>query len=164
MKRLVLLALMLALVMASFSGCIMIPMFKTYDIDAASVSSVEIYDLCNYTGSGSNFLDTVAPACQLTQEDTADFLYDLSQIRFSDYVLIILAPMDPSMYYGTWTVRVNYTDGTYELISCDGYGQTFDENGEETDSHHYSCDEDEWAWLIESYVPQNVFLHAHKEM
>ena len=160
MKRIGLFILTVILVTCTMTGCIVIPLYKSYRIDADTVASIEIYDLCDADTFGSNFLETETPAYEIPAEEKADFLNDLSKIRFSDVILIVLAAVDPSFYYDEWTVRINYTDGSYELISPDGYGEVFDSNGEVTDGHHYGCDQEEWTSFIGKYVPEDIFEHS----
>ncbi len=161
MKRIVFFVLLLVFVMNSLTGCIIIPQYKHFKIDADSVSSIEIYDLCKVDTYESYFLETEDVDYTIPEEKASDFLKDLSDIRFSDHILIILAAVDPSFSYDTWTVRINYADGSFELISCDGYGQSFDENGTKIDSHHYGCDNDEWNEFLKKYIPKEIFSHAH---
>lgn len=161
MKRIALL-MAAVILMLSLTGCIIIPRYKYFEIDGSTVSSIQIYDLCEYDGLGSDFLDSETAAHVIPKDENEAFLKDLARIRFSDALVIVLAAVDPSFYYDTWTVRINYTDGSYELISCDGYGEIFDEKGTRTDSHHYGCDNDEWRIFMGKYLPEDVFDHEHE--
>lgn len=159
MKRFGLFALTIIFLMSVLSGCVYIPLFERFEIDPATVESIEIYDLrqCKST-FGGDFLETETPVYQIPAEQVDDFLADLADIQFTDAVVIIFpAVMDPSFYYDAWTVRINYTNGNYELISCDHFGQTFDKNGEKIDTHHWGCDSDKWWALIGKYVPKDIF-------
>ena len=163
MKRTACLAVALLLIMSTFTSCIVIPLYKNFEIDAATVSSIEIYDLCNTDTFCGCFLETESPVYTISSEKESDFLNDLSAIEFSDAIIIVLAAIDPSFYYDTWTVRINYTDGSYELISCDGFGEIYDQNGEAVEAHHFGCDNEEWSAFIAKYLPEDVFLHQHGE-
>ena len=160
MKRTALLTLTIMLVL-TFSSCIVIPLHRTFDIDESTILSIEIYDLCKNESSGGTFLDNETAVYEIPLEKNADFLNDLAKIHFSDSIIISPAAFDPSFYYDMWTVRINYTDGSYELISCDHYGETYDQSGKITDVHHYGCDSEEWEALIQKYVPEIIFLHPH---
>ena len=154
-------ALILCL-LVSLSSCIIIPLRKQYGIDPEKVASVEIYDMRNknqYNSDGKFFAETETPVCSV--EKVADFLSDLSNITFTDSIIIVIAAIDPSFKYGDWVVRINYSDGIYSLISNAGYSQTFDANGEQIDSNHYGCESAEWNELISKYVPGDIF--AEKE-
>ena len=159
-KRVLFLILLCFMTLASLTSCIAIPMHKHYDIDPKEVSSIEIYDLCETDSLYGKFHKTETSVYEIPKEKNADFLSELSDIEFSDTLLITIIPSDPSFYYDEWTVRVNYTDGSYELISCDYYGQTYNPNGEVTDEHHFGCERDEWRAFVEQYVPQDIFHHS----
>lgn len=139
------------------SGCIMIPRYKHYDIDLENTSTIEIYDLRNNESHDSDFLETEAPVYIIEKEQMEDFLNDLCDIQFTDIIIITIAAIDPSFYYDDWVVRINYTNGSYSLISCGGYGETYNENNQVTNKNHYSCDEDEWEEFIGKYVPEDIF-------
>ena len=93
----------------------------------------------------------------------ADFLSDLSNIQFSDTIIIAIAAVDPSFYYDDWVTRINYTDGSFSLISCDGFGESYDANDQVTDRNHFGCDNDEWKQFIGKYVPYDIFENNENE-
>ena len=159
MKKLSVLAILFMAILTSLTGCIIIPLHKQYKIDAADVSSIEIYDLRNKEKYGSGFIETEIPVYTIEEEKIDEFLEDLSDIHFSDTILIVLAPTDPSFYYDEWVAKVNYIDGSYSLISCDGYGEAYDANDQRIDSNHYGCDDEEWKRFIKKYVPFEVFYN-----
>ena len=162
MKRIGLFILTIVLVMLALTSCIIIPLYKRFEIDADTVVSIEIYDLCEYDSLYGGFVKTELPVYKIPEEKVADFLSELGEIRFTDAIIIVLAATDPSFYYDVWTVRINYIDGSYELISCDGYGQTYNKDGEITDSHHFGCDQEEWLTFVGKYVPEDIFDHSHR--
>ena len=163
MKRFFLLSITFVLTFVCLTGCIIIPLYKNYEIPADTVSSIEIYNTSQCEVAYSEFFKTEPAVYQIPDDQTADFLSDLSQIRFSDAIVIVLAAMDPSFYYGEWVTRINYTDGTYEMISCAGYGETYDQNDNHIKSHHYGCDDDEWNNFIGKYLPTDVFEEREQE-
>lgn len=149
------LLLLLSTVLCLFSGCIFIPRYRYYnDIDAESVSAIAIYDLRDSDVYTSDFQEIQEPLCTLTEDQTEAFLSDLAKFRFSDHILIILAAMDPSFYYGDWVVCIHFTDGGYRLISNGGFGERFAADGTLVSSNHYSCDSKDWEALISKYLPQ----------
>lgn len=157
MRQTILLSVLFLFVLVSFTSCIVIPMYKHYDIDSEKVSSIEIYDLRNSETYYYDFPGEELPVYTIEKDQMTDFLSDLSDIRFSDTIIITIAAIDPSFYYGNWVVRINYTDGSYAFISCGGYGATYDENHQRTDSNHFYCDDDEWHQFIGKYVPKEIF-------
>ncbi len=162
MKRIGLFILTVIIVMCTMTSCIMIPIFENFKIDAETVESIEIYDLCETNSLYGKFVETDAPVYQIPAKQKPEFLNDLSKIRFSQTIVIVLAAIDPGFYYDVWTVRINYKDGSYELISSDGYGETYDSNGEVVDWHHFGCDQEEWWAFIGKYVPEDIFNHPHE--
>ena len=143
------LCILLLGLLASFSSCVIIPIYKTYDIDAETVSSAEIHQLDkeNYFPGEETLVRTVEG------DQLEDFLSDLSDIRFST-IIVFPASMDPSFNFGNWVVRINYTNGSYALISDGGYGEAYDENDSRTDLNHYGCDSDKWNAFINNYLPK----------
>ena len=121
MKRIGLLTLTIILIMLTLTSCIVIPIYKRFKIDADTVTSIEIYDLCELDSLYGNFDKTQKNIYKISADKNADFLNDLAEIRFSDSIILVPAAVDPSFYYDEWTVRINYTDGSYEFISSDGY-------------------------------------------
>ena len=162
MKRIGLFILTVIIVACTMTSCIIIPIYENFEIDADTVASIEIYDLCEVDSLYGDFVKTETPVYEIPTEKNTDFLNDLAKIRFSDAIIIVLAAIDPSFYYDVWTIRINYTDGSYELISSDGFGQTYANNGEVIDSHHLGCDQKEWLAFIGKYVPKDIFDHPHR--
>ena len=133
--RLAWILLLIFVLLISLNGCVIIPRHMNYDdINREQVSSVDIYDLYKSESNYSDFLTTETPVYTLTNDQLDSFLSDLADIRFTDYIIIVLAAVDPSFSYGDWVVRINYTDGSYSLISCDGYGETYDANNQVVDT------------------------------
>lgn len=149
--------LMLALSL-SLVGCIVIPTYKRYDsIDAENVSSVDIYDLRDSeTRFGGNIVETETPIYTLEKDQVDEFLSDLADIRFNNYIILVLAAIDPSFEFGEWVVRINHTDDSYMLISCGGYGESFDANGQIISSNHYGCDDEEWEAFVTKFLPEEL--------
>ena len=154
-KQVFILSFLSFTMLISLTSCIVT--YKYYDIDSEDVLSVGIYDLRDSETHYNDFLESETPVYTIEKEQMADFLNDLSDIRFSDTIIITLAAVDPSFYYGEWVVRINYTDGSYSLISCGGYGESYDINNKVTDSNHFSCEDDEWEQFIGKYVPKDIF-------
>ena len=157
MRQILLISILSFAMIVSLTGCIIIPRHMNYEIDADDVSSVEIYDLRSSETHDSGFHKSETPVYTVEDDQITDFLSDLAEIQFTDTIVITIAAVDPSFYYGDWVVRINHTDGSYSLISCRGYGETCDENDQRTSSNHYGCEDDEWEQLIGNYVPADIF-------
>ncbi|MPM90422.1 hypothetical protein SDC9_137543 [bioreactor metagenome] len=152
-----LLAILLIVVLTSFSSCIIIPVYKNYKINREDLSSVDIYDMRNCENNYNDFFVAETPVYTLTDDQLDDFLSDLADIRFSDHIIIVLAAVDPSFSYSNWVIRLNYTDGTYTLISSGGYGETYDAKGDLIKTNHFGCDDDEWRQFISRYLPSELY-------
>ena len=147
-----LLVLMTVVLLVSLSGCIVIPLRKHYDIPPEEVVSVQFYDLRNKDSSHYSGFDAILePVYTVPGQDKADFLDDFSKLKFSDSIVLVLAPTDPSFYYGDWVVRINFTNGQYTFYSCGGYGETFDAKGKCISTTHFSCDDEELKNLVGKY-------------
>lgn len=161
MKQKGILLILSLIIFSSLTGCIIIPRYKYYNIDVDDVSSIEIYHLSE---NERWYGDIEEPGVYMIEEEEIDeFLDDLSDIRFSDHIIIVIAAIDPSFDYGEWVVRVNYIDGSYSFLSCAGYGEAYDQNNELIRSNHYGCDDEEWKQLIKRYVPVSIFYNQDLE-
>ncbi len=144
--------LMSIVLIVSLCGCIIIPLTKYYDIPSEEVVSVQFYDLRNPESSHSSGFDaSIEPAFTIPEEDKEDFLDDFSKLKFSDSIIIVIAAVDPSFYYGDWVVRINFSNGQYTFYSCGGFGQTFDADGKCISATHFSCDEEELESIVGKY-------------
>ena len=148
-KRL-LTALMVFMLMISFSGCIVIPQSKYYDIPAETVASIQFYRYDPYTSDSQDF-ESYHLVHTVPAGSKASFLTDFSNVEFTDTIVLTIAAVDPSFSYGDWVVRINLNDGQYTLYSSAGFGQTFDADGNCTSSTHFSCDAEVLDKLIQKY-------------
>ena len=155
--RYILAAIVPFILLGMFCSCIIIPLNKYYDdFDVVSIASVEFYDLRQAENHYVGFLDTETPNYTLPEEQKEEFFEDLAKINFKDYIIIVLAAIDPSFYFGDWVVRINYTDGSFTLLSNGGYNVSYDPSGEHVDANHWSCDDEEWYAFIYKYIPQTI--------
>ena len=155
LKQSIIMVLILSLLL-SLTGCIVIPQFKKYDINKADLSSVQIYDLRDCETHYSDFTEYDPPLYAVADEQVEDFLKDFSKIQFTDYIIIGLLAVDPGFDYGDWVVRLNYTDGTWTLLSSSGYSETFDKAGKYVTSNHFGCDPNEWEKFVTAYLPADT--------
>lgn len=155
MKRFrILAAVALFVVAALLAGCMVTS--TNISIDAEEVSSIDIYYLIDHYYGWDSFVEHYEPFCTLEVEKHSDFLAELAEIEYSDSVPLLPIPSDPSFVFDEWTVCVRFRDGSFRIISCDGYGETRDKDGEVVDSDHYGCDNDEWHAFIDSYIPDGM--------
>ena len=156
MKRCLLSALMIFTIVFALSSCVIIPMHKNFVIDPAKIASIEIYDLRKSDTYGEIFLEDTSPVYEIPSEEIDDFTSDLAQIEFTRYIVFVLAATDPVFEYGYFVARINYTDGTFELLSNNYLGQTFDQDGNVISSHRYGCDDKVWEEFIGKYLPEEI--------
>lgn len=145
-KQAVILSILALSLLVSLTSCVV--KYKTYNIDAETVSSIEIFDL----GERGSLDMPETPSYTVESDQQADLLSDLSDIQFSD-TIILFAANDPSFSFGRWVVRINYTDGSYTLISDGGYGETYDAAEQKILRNHFDCDADEWERFLAKYLP-----------
>ncbi|MBQ4428564.1 MAG: hypothetical protein II871_02190 [Clostridia bacterium] len=150
-------AIVILALLFSLQGCIWIPRSAYYnDIAKETVTSIDIFDVRDDAPCRpEQFLEEYDPIQNLSDEAAQEFLNELAEFRFSNDIFIVLAAMDPSFNYGSFTARINYADGTYQLISCYGCGETYTSSGECIDINHYLCDIDTWEEFIKKYLPEN---------
>ena len=139
----------------TLTGCMIIPVYSWNRIEPDTVTSIQIYDLDDnsyeerYQG---NFRTTEIPDYTIEEEDKEAFLKDLSRITFNNPIILIPLSFQPKRSYGRWTARINYTDGSYQLISNKGYGGIYDADDNMTDLRQGTCDSEKWNEFIEKYV------------
>lgn len=153
-KRRLLLFVLICILSVSLTSCIIIPLRRHYTYSADKVSSIRFYDLRDSENRGSRFYEEETPVYTLPDEQNKEFLKDFSKITFKDTIVIVLAAMDPSFYYGDWVVEIVFADGSYSFYSTGGFGETFNANGECVKTNHYSADDEDLEKLIGKYYEQ----------
>ncbi len=152
-KRLTLIVL-ICILSVSLTGCIIIPLRRHYTYSADKVSCIRFYDLSDSENRYSGFYKEETPIFTLPDEQMKEFLTDFSKITFKDSIVIVLAAVDPSFYYGPWVVEIVFTDGSYSFYSTGGFGEKFNANGECIRSNHFSADDEDLEKLIGKYYEQ----------
>ncbi len=134
----------------SITGCVTLQM-QIDDVTEANVASIQIYRLLP-DDRVSGFHETSEPIVTLDPSRHGEFLEGLAKLKFSDTIPLFMAS-DPSFSYGAYVVRLNFTDGSFRLISDSGYGETFNAQGECVSADHYYCDSEKWEALLNPYLP-----------
>ena len=153
-KKVLILLVLISILSVSLTSCIIIPLRRHYTYSADEVSCIRFYDLRDSESRASGFFEEETPIFTLPDEQINEFLTDFSNIKFKDSIVIVLAAIDPSFYYGNWVVEIVFTDGSYSFYSTAGFGETFNANGECIESDHYSSDEEDLRKLIGKYYEQ----------
>ena len=151
--RSIIMFVLIILVSLNLCGCIIIPLYKNYNIAVDEVVSIQFYDLRMVDDRDSFYYDmeSIDPVFTVPEEEAGRFLNDFSKLIFKDTLIITIAAVDPSFSFGQWVVRINFTNGNYTFYSSAGYGLTMDAEGVRVSDTHYSCDEEQLALLIMKY-------------
>ena len=151
-NKIILLAITVFTVTSLLSSCMIIPVYTWHKIDPSTVSSVQICDFYNVDTYREAFLEAEYPTYDIPEEEKEKFLAELGELAFNDSIVIIPVSQQPRLSYGRWTVRINYTDDSYQLISNNGYGRTYDKSNNPIEHHRGTYDDQKWNSFIESYV------------
>lgn len=162
-----------SLLIISLTGCIIIPLKPdielTHGID--SIEKIEIYDVPGnvniiemwgrstedwYAEHSESFVfverisSELEPSAYIPEEDYEDFLDGLCNLPFEDYVIIVLAAMDPAYHYSSPLIIITYDDGNADIISA--VGQCFGVNEGEGFERSFDCDEEIFKEFIKEYA------------
>jgi len=149
MKKTFVIPVLLALSLL-LSGCMT---YHQVDyIDPENVVSISFYDLRDihaYSGFHTKYetVFTLDPA------RNSEFIYELSSLQFSQ---LYIPGMDPSFKFSDWTVRIDFYDGSFMLLSDGGYLQTLDAQDETLDQEHTNIDSELWLDFVSSYLPAEL--------
>ena len=147
------------LLLASLSGCIVIPLYhlglRLYG--DSPVCAVQLYDL-NRDGESSravyNYADLeekYVPIAVLSETDWDSICGDLQALWFSDEVIVFPpVALDPNLSFFGYVIRVEYENGNCELVS--NHFCAYRENGTWKGSTGI-CDTEDWDALLQWYFP-----------
>ena len=135
-------------------GCCVITLDEGYELyhSFEEFSSVGLYN-----GDGEEASNCVL--AQLQPSQYAAFQRDLEALPFEDQFLLIPGAVDPSFDFGEYVVRIDYKDGSYELISDCGFQILYSQEAEYGRSAHYSISDMAWYTFLSSYFPSVVFTN-----
>ncbi len=145
-------SLFLALAILSMSGCIIRSQYYFLDLETDNIQSIQFYDLTAANGRSSKEALAAELFYTLAPEQHEEFLAELKQIEFSNTIILFPAAIDPSFEYGDYVVRFTFADGSYKLLSCRGYSETFSADHKQLFDDYYGCDDDEWTALIAAFA------------
>ena len=167
-KSIALFLLLIVLSVISLTGCIGYFTDFYYDsnqINPENVSSIDIYDFSKtpehkYAYYQQEFEEEVEEEVEhaLSSDQIEPFLTELAAIKFRTYHLVFtLAATDPSFRLGDYVVRINFSDGSFRLISDEDYNPVFDSDGKIiADDHNMVSSSDEWNAFISKYLPASA--------
>ena len=149
MKK-ILALLIVILSIFTFSGCITwnIPFSSMQDIER--VENIYIYHLEEPLYYTEIDLLPSTPTHTIEESNFTPFIQDLEQIPF-ERVVFALGAIDFIKTYESYAVKIEYQDGSYELIGhC--LQQTFAKDGTDTSMNHLFCEEEVWLAFLQKYV------------
>ena len=163
-KSIAVFLLLIVLSVISLTGCIGYFTDFYYDSDQISpenVSSIDVYDLSKTPEHKDSyhyqeeFEEEIKPDYTLSSDQIEPFLTELAGIKFETYHLVFtLAATDPTFHIGNYVARINFSDGSFRLLSDGSYHPIFSPDGKVTDGDHNTvASEDEWKSFITQYLP-----------
>ena len=164
MKKITIVLILLSLVSAFLVGCIQWETPEKYTLihDSSGINSIRIYQ-DNYeafyqaNGKIYNYSDPNEPCGallgEIPAEQYATFAKELTGLSFTKHHIIFLFPVsyDPNFYYGNYIVKIEYHDGSCELIS-DVIQRQFRVNEKYPDTLQYSADDEAWLAFLQNWV------------
>ena len=159
MKKIISTIMMLFLACVTLTGCIHWETPVRYELmqDVSNIESIRIYG----TDDGSEVLydysDPIDPCrvllVEIPSEQFAAFTEELTSLSFVEPHLIFLFPVtyDPNFYYGNYLVKIEYHDGSCELIS-DIIQRQFRVNEKYADSSDYNTEYEAWLAFLRNWV------------
>ena len=158
MKKIVLTVIAVSIVCMFLSGCIHWETEVNYELlhDISQIQSIRVYDE-DYSDGAYDYSDPVDPCGDLLGEISSDqfdnFVKELTELPFTESHLIILFPVtyDPNFYYGEYIVKIEYFDGSCELIS-DWLSRQFRLNERYPNTIRYGVDNEVWMDFLQKWV------------
>ena len=159
MKKIVLTVILLSLICISLVGCIHWEISVSYELmyNLSDIKNIRIYSTDYDSEILYNYSDPDDPCGELLgeipSEQFAAFAEDLAGLSFVEPHLIILFPVayDPNFYYGNYIVKVEYHDGSCELIS-DIIQRQFRVNEKYPDTTQYNTEQESWLTFLHNWV------------
>ena len=159
MKKMCLTIIMLSLICTFIAGCLAWDTSVNYELlfSTSEINSIRIYETDYESEVLYNYSDPVDPCgellCEIPPERYVDFTEELTDLSFVEHHLIMLLPIavDPNFYYGYYIVKIEYRDGSCELIS-DSIQRQFRANEKYPDSIDYTIEQDAWLTFLQNWA------------
>ena len=159
MKKFILTLTIMSLLCLSLAGCIAWKTSEDYELlqDISNIESIRIYST-NYSSDRIYDYSDPEDPCgallgEILYEQFSQFVDELIGLSFVDEHLIILFPVafDPNFYYGNYIVKIEYSDGSCELIS-DIIQRQFTVDEDYPDTIRYVIDAEHWLAFLQKWV------------
>lgn len=151
MKRSISLILLIFMIPVILSGCISWKTTWKFMHSADKVGFMAIYyDLPSW--QELDFPIEQDPVCYISENDFQSLMDDISNLKWSTGVILLPAAVDPSFYFGDYTLMIVYDNGDFEMISNGGMQVQKSADGKYFRSRHYGFPDDtDWLELLEQY-------------
>ena len=155
MKKIIIVLLLISLVSTLLTGCIQWETAEKYELlqDTSNIKSIRIYSENTDSEILYNYSDPTEPCGELLGEIPSGqydaFVEELLGLSYVDHHIIFLVPAayDPNFYYLSPIVKIEYYDGSCELISS-AIQRQFNVNEEYPDVTDYDVDDDAWNTFL----------------
>ena len=159
MKKIAFATILLSLICVCLAGCIHWKTSVSLALlhDVSEITSIRIYRTNHTSDVGYDYGDPVDPLgemlAEIPTEEFASFTKELTDLSFVENHLIILFPVaiDPNFYYGNHIVKVEYQDGSCELISYNIQRQ-FIVGEEYPKTTRYSAEHESWLAFLRNWT------------
>lgn len=164
MKKIIIFVLLISLVSTLLTGCIQWETSEKYELlqDIINIKSICVYqdnyeEFYEANGRSYNYSDPDEPCGALLGEIPTEqyvaFAEELTGLSFTDHHIIFLFPVtyDPNFYYAGPIVKIEYYDGSCELISRIIQRQ-FSINEKYSDLTRYGAKEEAWYTFLRNWV------------
>lgn len=141
------LALLLVLLTAGLSGCVMIPDRYELLYPPDEIEQIALYDLRE---RGTYSVEEETPVGLLQPAQFTPFAKAVERLPFKQFVMLFPAAVDPNFYFQGYAVRITYKNGAYEVICAAGVQEYCDVDGKRR-TQHLECDDEPWNALIERF-------------
>ena len=164
MKKIIIAVLLISMVSTLLTGCIQWETPKKYELlqDTANIKSIRVYQdnsdaFYEANGRMYNYSDPDEPCGALLGEIPAEqypaFAEELTRLSFTEHHIIFLFPVtyDPNFYYMGPIVKIEYYDGSCELIS-EIIQRKFVVNKKYPSTTDYTAQKEAWFAFLEKWV------------
>ena len=159
MRKKIVSVMLLFFICVSLGGCIRWETPVHYGLmhDLSEIKSIRIYCTDDDSEKLYNYSDPDDPCRVLLGEISSDqfapFTEELIGLSRTESHLIFLFPVtyDPNFYYGNYLVKIEYHDGSCELIS-DLMQSQFKVDEKHPDVTRYAPDQEAWLAFLQNWV------------
>ena len=162
MKKIIVSIILWSLICISLIGCIHWETSVTYELmyDISEIKSIRIYG-SDFSEGVYDYSDRNDPCKELLSEipseEFALFAEELTALSFVESHMILLIPVTygTNFYYGNYIIKVDYCDGSCELIS-DMIQRQFIANKQHPDVTKYQTTHESWLAFLQNWADISI--------